>query len=80
MGHMLDNERPIQGGVPTNYWLTRKLWGFYSEPPFLHHGRSSLLTNVIEMHQGDAKISSDAFFELSETEKADLMEFLKSFK
>ena len=80
MGQMLDNERPLQKGVPTNYWLTKKLWGFYSEPPFLHHGRSNLLTNVIEMHQGDAKISSDAFFELSETEKADLIEFLKSFK
>ena len=80
MGQMLDNERPLQKGVPTNYWLTKKLWGFYSEPPFLHHGRSSLLSNVIEMHQGDAKISSDAFFELSETEKADLIEFLKSFK
>ena len=80
MGQLLDNERPLQKGVPTNYWLTKKLWGFYSEPPFLHHGRSNLLTNVIEMHQGDAKISSDAFFELSETEKADLIEFLKSFK
>ncbi|MEC9450862.1 MAG: di-heme oxidoredictase family protein [Chloroflexota bacterium] len=80
MGQMLDNERPLQKGVPTNYWLTKKLWGFYSEPPFLHHGRSNLLVDVIEMHQGDAKISSDAFFELSETEKVDLLEFLKSFK
>tara|TARA_Y100001960_G_scaffold331064_1_gene426890 strand:+ start:2211 stop:3623 length:1413 start_codon:yes stop_codon:yes gene_type:complete len=80
MGQMLDNERPLQKGVPTNYWLTKKLWGFYSEPPFLHHGRSNLLVDVIEMHQGDAKISSDAFFELSETEKVDLLEFLKSFR
>ena len=80
MGQMLDNERPLQKGVPTNYWLTKKLWGFYSEPPFLHHGRSNLLVDVIEMHQGDAKISSDAFFELSETEKVELLEFLKSFK
>ena len=27
MGSKLDNERPLQKGVPTNYWLTKKLWG-----------------------------------------------------
>ncbi|MBO82856.1 MAG: hypothetical protein CL506_00650 [Actinobacteria bacterium] len=80
LGSKLDNERPLQKGVPTNYWLTRKLWGFYSEPPFLHHGRSSLLSDVIEMHQGDAKISSDAFDDLDDSEKISLIEFLKTFK
>ena len=80
MGPKLDNERPLQKGVPTNYWLTKKLWGFYSEPPFLHHGRANLLNDVIEMHQGDAKISSDAYFELDSSEQQYLIEFLKSFK
>tara|TARA_Y100001934_G_scaffold280045_1_gene385631 strand:+ start:444 stop:1850 length:1407 start_codon:yes stop_codon:yes gene_type:complete len=80
MGPKLDNERPLQKGVPTNYWLTKKLWGFYSEPPFLHHGRANLLNDVIEMHQGDAKISSDAYFELESNEQEYLIEFLKSFK
>ena len=80
MGSKLDNERPLQKGVPTNYWLTKKLWGFYSEPPFLHHGRANLLNDVIEMHQGDAKISSDAYFELDSSEQQYLIEFLKSFK
>ena len=80
MGSKLDNERPLQKGVPTNYWLTKKLWGFYSEPPFLHHGRANLLNDVIEMHQGDAKISSDAYFELESNEQEYLIEFLKSFK
>ena len=80
MGAKLDNERPLQKGVPTNYWLTKKLWGFYSEPPFLHHGRANLLNDVIEMHQGDAKISSDAYFELDSSEQQYLIEFLKSFK
>ena len=80
MGPKLDNERPLQKGVPTNYWLTKKLWGFYSEPPFLHHGRSNLLNDVIEMHQGDAKISSNAYFELDSSEQKHLIEFLKSFK
>ena len=80
MGPKLDNERPLQKGVPTNYWLTKKLWGFYSEPPFLHHGRANLLNDVIEMHQGDAKISSDAYFDLNSDEQQYLIEFLKSFK
>jgi hypothetical protein len=80
LGQKLNNERPLQKGVPTNYWLTRKLWGFYSEPPFLHHGRVNLLTEVIEMHQGDAKISSDSYFELSDSNKSFLIEFLKTFK
>ncbi len=80
MGPKLDNERPLQKGVPTNYWLTKKLWGFYSEPPFLHHGRANLLNDVIEMHQGDAKISSDAYFDLESDEQQYLIEFLKSFK
>ena len=80
MGSKLDNERPLQKGVPTNYWLTKKLWGFYSEPPFLHHGRANLLNDVIEMHQGDAKISSEAYFELDSSEQQYLIEFLKSFK
>ena len=80
MGPKLDNERPLQKGVPTNYWLTKKLWGFYSEPPFLHHGRANLLNDVIEMHQGDAKISSDAYFDLESNEQQYLIEFLKSFK
>ena len=80
MGPKLDNERPLQKGVPTNYWLTKKLWGFYSEPPFLHHGRANLLNDVIEMHQGDAKISSDAYFDLGSDDQQFLIEFLKSFK
>jgi len=80
MGPKLDNERPLQKGVPTNYWLTKKLWGFYSEPPFLHHGRANLLNDVIEMHQGDAKISSNAYFDLNLDEQQYLIEFLKSFK
>jgi len=80
MGPKLDNERPLQKGVPTNYWLTKKLWGFYSEPPFLHHGRANLLNDVIEMHQGDAKISSDAYFDLESDEQQYLIEFIKSFK
>ena len=50
MGPKLDNERPLQKVYPQIIGL-QKLWGFYSEPPFLHHGRANLLNDVIEMHQ-----------------------------
>jgi len=32
------------------------------------------------MHQGDAKISSDLYFEMSDSNKSFLIEFLKTFK
>ena len=38
------------------------------------------INDVIEMHQGDAKISSDAYFDLDLNEQEYLIEFLKSFK
>ena len=54
--------------------------GILFRASFLHHGRANLLNDVIEMHQGDAKISSDAYFELDSSEQQYLIEFLKSFK
>ena len=44
----LDNEHIVQGGVPTEQWMTRRLWGFASEPPFLHHGRATLISDAIK--------------------------------
>ena len=40
--------------MPTGEWLTRKLWGFASEPPFLHHGRATLMSEAILAHGGEA--------------------------
>ena len=34
MGDELNNELLEQDDVPTDEWLTKKLWGFVSEPPF----------------------------------------------
>ena len=52
MGDVLNNEAIEEEGVPTDEWLTRKLWGFASEPPFLHHGRATLMSEAILAHGG----------------------------
>ena len=80
MGEALDNEELIQAGVPTDEWLTRKLWGMSSEPPFLHHGRATLISEAILAHGGDAQASRDAFAALTEKDRAAVVEFLKSLQ
>ena len=80
MGPGLDNERLVQAGVPTKMWLTRKLWGFASEPPFLHHGRASTITEAVLAHGGEGQASRDAFAALSSGDRADLVEFLKTLQ
>ena len=57
MGEFLNNESieqdfqrrtaPLEKFIPTQQWMTRKLWGFASEPPFLHHGRATLISEAI---------------------------------
>ncbi len=80
MGDELDNEVLEQNGVPTDAWLTRKLWGMASEPPFLHHGRATLISEAVLAHGGEARESRDAFRGLSHDERAAVIEFLKSLQ
>ena len=80
MGDILDNEILEEEGIPTDEWLTRKLWGFASEPPFLHHGRATLMSEAILAHGGDARASRDSFAALEKDDQADLIEFLKTLQ
>ena len=80
MGSDLNNEVLEQDDVPTDVWLTRKLWGFASEPPFLHHGRATLISEAIEAHGGESQYTRDAFTNLSETDRNSLIEFLKTLQ
>ena len=75
---VLDNEEIIQGGVPTEQWMTRRLWGFASEPPFLHHGRATLISDAIVAHGGSANGARNRFIGLPQEEKDALIEFLKT--
>ncbi len=90
MGEFLDNEAleqdfqrpeaPLEKLIPTEMWLTRKLWGFTSEPPFLHHGRATLISEAIAAHGGDAEDSRRSFEALLDYEQASLIEFLQTLQ
>lgn len=80
MGPELNNELLEQDDVPTDEWLTRKLWGFASEPPFLHHGRATLISEAIEAHGGDAQPARDGFLGLSDDDRNAIIEFLKTLQ
>ena len=80
MGETLDDEEVIQQGVPTDQWMTRRLWGFASEPPFLHNGRALLISEAILAHGGEAEASKTRFTQLSEEDQQAIVEFLKSLQ
>ena len=80
MGDILNNEALEEEGVPTDEWLTRKLWGFASEPPFLHHGRATLISEAILSHGGEADASRAAFASLSASDQASVIEFLETLQ
>jgi len=80
MGEILANETLEQRFVESPVWLTRKLWGIMSEPPFLHHGRATLLDEAIAAHGGEAKQSRDDYLNLSESDRIAVIELLKTFR
>lgn len=74
------NETIIQEGVPTNQFITRKLWDAGSSDPYGHRGDLTTLTEAIINHGGEARQSRDAFARLSAAEQAGIIEFLKSMQ
>jgi CxxC motif-containing protein (DUF1111 family) len=80
MGPDLDTERLVQDGVPTAHWITRKLWGFANEPPFLHHGRATLVSEAILLHGGEGRPARDAFVALPQADRDAVVAFLKTLQ
>ena len=80
MGDVLNNETLEEEMVPTDQWLTRKLWGFANEPPYLHHGRATLISEAILAHGGEAQASRDAFADLRSEDQDAVVEFLKTLQ
>ncbi len=80
LGQDLNNEILEQDNIPTNEWLTKKLWGMSNEPPFMHHGRCLLIEDAISLHGGDAQESRDAFVKLSNRDRDAVVEFLKTLQ
>ncbi len=74
------NEPLVQNGVPTNQFLTRKLWDVGNSAPYGHRGDLGTITEAIVAHGGEAMASRDAFNGLSPSQQADIVEFLKSLQ
>ena len=54
------------------------MWGVRDSAPYLHDGRASTLEDAIAFHGGEALRSSEAFFQLTQTERHKLLAFLKT--
>jgi CxxC motif-containing protein (DUF1111 family) len=70
-----------QGGAGPDEFRTAPLWGVGQRLFFLHDGRTSDLLRAIEMHQSpgsEANTVIRIFNGLSETEKQDILNFLRS--
>lgn len=80
MGPILANETEEQRFVESPVWITRKLWGFMSEPPFLHHGRATIIEEAIIAHGGEAELSRSKYEALSDDDRIALIEFLKTLQ
>ncbi len=61
-------------------FLTRKLWGVASEPPYFHHGKFTTLREAVLGHGGEGSPSRDAFRALDKSERDAVIEFLKSLQ
>ena len=57
---------------------TQPLWGLRHHAPFLHDGRADTIAEAIEAHGGEAAESRDAYLDLTEEERNQLIEFLEA--
>lgn len=61
-------------------FLTKRLWGAASEPPYFHHGRFTTLREAVLAHAGEAIESRMAFQALPAARQDAVIEFLKSLR
>ena len=74
------NEQVVQGGIPTEDFLTRKLWDVGNTAPYGHVGDLTTITEAIHYHGGAARESRDAYFSLPQNQQDEIVEFLKSLQ
>jgi len=74
------NEKLIQGGVPLDQFITRKLWDVGNSAPYGHRGDLSTITEAILGHGGEGRVAREQFAALSSQEQAEVVEFLKSLQ
>ena len=74
------NERLIQGGVPVDQFLTRKLWDVGNTAPYGHRGDLTTITEAILHHAGEARSQRERFATLGKDQQAEIIEFLKQLQ
>ncbi len=74
------NERVSQGFAPTDEFITRRLWGVGSTAPYGHRGDLTTLNEAILRHGGEAHSARLGYEALSSSDKAVLIEFLKTLQ
>lgn len=72
--------RHVDGGVPRDVWLTRRLWGVAQTRPYLHDGSAVTFDEAIARHGGEAADARDAFLARPEAHQASLRVFLLSLR
>jgi CxxC motif-containing protein (DUF1111 family) len=72
------NDGIAQGGARTNEMRTAPLWGLRLLTTFLHDGSANNIPQAILRHDGEGAAARNAFSRLKESQKNDLIAFLKS--
>lgn len=77
------NDGAKESGAEASEWRTPPLWGLGliegdGQSRFLHDGRALTIEEAILWHGGEAENSKELFSQLTDKEKADLLEFLRS--
>ncbi len=69
--------------VPTQLdqeWRTPPLWGAADSAPYLHDGRAETFHDAIEMHEGEASQSAEAYRLLNDEQRGQLLSFLDTLR
>ncbi len=72
------NETRRQDRVPTDQFLTPKLWDLASSAPYGHRGDCTTLSEAIVHHAGEARDSTSRFLSLADEDKKAIIRFLLS--
>lgn len=74
------NERVVQSGVPTNQFITRKLWDVGNTAPYGHRGDLTTISEAILHHAGEARPQRASFEALTKEQQAEIVEFLNQLQ
>ncbi len=79
LGSEAAGRHPMKGQAPSEY-LTRRLWGLASSPPYFYDGRAPTVDGAIMAHGGEGAFAAEAFDELTHVEKGSLRIYLHSLR